>query len=309
MNARAIYCVADANVFLGAVAMVNSLRLVGHREPVLVLDCGLEDEQRRLLEREATVVPAPEGSTPHLLKHVLPLAEPAEVMLLVDCDIIVTQSVELLFELAARGDIVGFADRLEDRFDRRWSELLGLGAPVVRTYVNSGFLALPGDPGRRLLADLGDKARLVDPARSMIGAGSALDPFYFLDQDVLNALLATRPDGLVALESRLAPHPPFQGVRLRDPSSLDCAYDDGERPFALHHIQAKPWLEPLRPTGVLAAAHAAAARRRPPAPCRARARPLAAPRGPARLGRAPPGIGRRDLAARPRAGRGAPPAT
>ena len=34
------YTVADARFWLGAVALVNSLRLVGHKEPVVVLDLG-----------------------------------------------------------------------------------------------------------------------------------------------------------------------------------------------------------------------------------------------------------------------------
>ena len=45
MNA-AFYCVADARYFLGAVGMINSLRVLGHEETVYVLDCGLTDGQR-----------------------------------------------------------------------------------------------------------------------------------------------------------------------------------------------------------------------------------------------------------------------
>ena len=51
-DAAAFYCVADERYFLGAVGLVNSLRLVGHREPIFLLDCGLDDEQRELLGRE-----------------------------------------------------------------------------------------------------------------------------------------------------------------------------------------------------------------------------------------------------------------
>ena len=48
----AFYCVADERYFLGAVGLVNSLRLVGHDEPIYLLDCGLTDDQRELLEPE-----------------------------------------------------------------------------------------------------------------------------------------------------------------------------------------------------------------------------------------------------------------
>ena len=36
----AFYCVADERYFLGAVGLVNSLRLVGHDEPVVCSTAG-----------------------------------------------------------------------------------------------------------------------------------------------------------------------------------------------------------------------------------------------------------------------------
>ena len=46
MNA-AFYCVADERYFLGAVGLINSLRLVGHDEPIHLLDCGLRARPAR----------------------------------------------------------------------------------------------------------------------------------------------------------------------------------------------------------------------------------------------------------------------
>ncbi len=61
MSSRAaFYCVSSAEYFLGAVAMINSLRLNGHREPIYLLDAGLSDDQRALLAAEVTIVKAPE---------------------------------------------------------------------------------------------------------------------------------------------------------------------------------------------------------------------------------------------------------
>ena len=51
---------------------------------------------------------------------------------------------------------------------------------------------------------------------------------------------------MVALDARLAPIPPFAGVRLLEPQGLRCAYRDGARPYLLHHASRKPWLVRMR---------------------------------------------------------------
>jgi hypothetical protein len=51
--------VANARHFLGVVGMLNSLRLVGHREPVYLLDCGLTAPQRDLLSPHVRIVAGP----------------------------------------------------------------------------------------------------------------------------------------------------------------------------------------------------------------------------------------------------------
>ena len=45
----AFYCVADERYFLGAVGLVNSLRLVGHRSPSICSTAGSAEAQRELL--------------------------------------------------------------------------------------------------------------------------------------------------------------------------------------------------------------------------------------------------------------------
>ncbi len=54
----AFYCVADDRYFLGAVGLINSLRLQGHAEPIYLLDCGLDPRQRELLAAHVEVVDA-----------------------------------------------------------------------------------------------------------------------------------------------------------------------------------------------------------------------------------------------------------
>jgi hypothetical protein len=248
---RVIYTVADERFFIGVVALINSLRLMGHREPILVLDCGLTETQAGLLRPETTLIAVPRDTPPYLLKHVLPLAEPADTMLLIDADIVVTQSLESLFQRAETVRGVAFADALGDRFEPEWQTLLDLPSLRREPYFNSGLLVLSRELAETLLGGLRDSGRRADLTRSMASPGQEADyPLYFLDQDILNAVASSLlPTGaLEVLDYRLAPHPPFPGVEVVDPVRLECTYDDGVRTFALHHIQTKPWLGDVAPS-------------------------------------------------------------
>jgi hypothetical protein len=242
----AFFCVADKRHFIGAVALVNSLRMCGHQQPIYILDCGLDAAQRGLLAGEATIVDGQESTSPHLLKWIAPLRHPADLMVLADADIIVVRSLDPILQQAAAGNVVAFCDALASRHDPRWETLLNLPPLRRQAYVNSGLVAFPRELGTGLLEDLRSLADRVDVDRSMVGHGVPSDPLYYLDQDVLNALLATRIEGknICALEHRLAPHPPFRGLEITDANLLRCQYSDGTEPMVLHHIQRKPWLSP-----------------------------------------------------------------
>ena len=246
---RAAYCVSNADHFLGAVALVNSLRLTGWHDQIVLVDCGLTKRQRDLLASEALLLPAPDSTPPHLLKVAGPLAHPAEVMVVLDVDMIVIRPLEpLLVEAAAAKRLLAVADVLSDRFDERWGELLGLGALRRQAYVNSGFLVAPFELGHRLFTEMERVQKRIDPESSMIAAGSPDDPFYFLDQDALNALLASsafRREDVRVLDQSLLPLPPFEGLRIVDEQLLRLASVGGTEPFALHHYQRKPWLHSL----------------------------------------------------------------
>jgi hypothetical protein len=75
------------------------------------------------------------------------------------------------------------------------------------------------------------------------------DPFYFADQDVVNALFSSRlgDTQIECLEHRLAPHTPMRHIRIVDTASPACRYPDGTRPYLLHHTLAKPWLKSTVP--------------------------------------------------------------
>jgi hypothetical protein len=263
MNSAAFYSVADARYFLGAVGLVNSLRLQSHRESVFLLDCGLTPRQRGLLEPHVRLIPAPDDGPPWLRKAVAPLLHPADVMVLIDADIIVTRPLDDLLDRAASGRVLAVRHGF-DRSFAEWGPLLGLSPMRERSYVSSSLIVAGGDTGSRVI-------RLMHEARFRIGidetpySGAWPDfdfvggtfsveeadhPFFFADQDLLNAVLACEvdPNEVDTIDRRLEATVPFPGLRVVDEKRLRCAYDDGTVPYAVHHIlPVKPWIEPTIP--------------------------------------------------------------
>jgi len=242
-----IYSICNDRFFLGLVALVNSLRLHGHHDQLVVVDCGLTSTQSDLLAGEATVIPAPRGVEPHLLKYVGPMKAPDEVMLLIDADMIVTRSLAPIVDEVRAGKVVAFTDPLADRFFETWRELLDLPPLRRQPYANAGFLGFPRELGLELLRRLQRDQRLIKEDDTIWTGGSAAQPTYFADQDLLNALLASVVPAkrVKILEQGLAPHPPFAGVRVASFETVSCVYADGRAPYLLHHmLKQKPWLTP-----------------------------------------------------------------
>jgi hypothetical protein len=246
VTTAAFYCVSSELYFPGAVALVNSLRLVGHDEPIYLLDLGLTDEHRELLSSEVTLVDAPRTGPPSLVKTIAPLRHPAGVRVLIDVDMIATRSLAPLIDEAANGRAIAVKDNI-DRFEPGWAEALGLPEMRRRPYVSSGLIVLGGPEGAEVLVLMDDRQRRVDFERTFFGPRRDDDyELLYLDQDVLNAVLASRPDpGLVTtLDPRLAPVPPFPKLRV-DERTLHCEYPDGTSPYVVHQFVRKPWLEPM----------------------------------------------------------------
>jgi hypothetical protein len=243
----AFYCVTGRDFFPGAVALLNSLRLQGHREPAFVLDCGMLPRQRERIADHATVVSAPRVAAPSLLKLILPRAHPADVMVLLDADVIVTRTLTDLIEVARADRIVAFQNDTHRHFPE-WAELLDVGSVRDGPYVTTSVLFAAEEPARSLFPLVEEKQSAIDPERTWLGPGEDSDPLYYLDQDVFNAVINSRldPDQLFAVDSRLAPIPPFGGIRILDEVTLRCAYPDGSEPRLLHHCFRKPWLERVR---------------------------------------------------------------
>lgn len=242
----AFYCVADARYFIGAVAMINSLRLHGHREPVYLLDRGLTESQRSRLAAEATIVAAPHDAPPHLQKTIAPRRHPAETVVLIDTDMVLTRPLGELLERAGGNRLVAFRDRQQRHF-ASWGAELGLGETRPGPYVSSGLVIAGADAASELLGLMEESQHRVDYERTFWRRHDRDYPFLYADQDVLNAILLTRfrPERVVALDSRLSATPPFRHLRLLDVERLRCAYEDGLEPYVVHQFVRKPWLEPM----------------------------------------------------------------
>jgi hypothetical protein len=242
----AFYCVSSAIYFIGAVGVINSLRLIGHKEPIFLLDCGLSAAQREIVSPHVTLVPAPQNAEPFMLKTLVPTKHPADVMVLIDADIIVTRPLTPLIEAAVEGKVVAFENN-RDRFVPEWGELLELGQIRRQPYLCSGLVAMPRAPGKWILSVMQDRGGRVDLDRTYFAKHDWEYPLLYADQDILNAILASRieRERVVALDHRLAPMPPFEGVNVVDVDALRCVYEDGTEPYVLHHsLSPKPWQEP-----------------------------------------------------------------
>jgi hypothetical protein len=241
----AFYCIADDRYFVGAAALVNSLRLLGHHEPIHMLDCGLADAQREMLEPQVSLLTASSDTPPWLLKAEAPLRRPADVTVLLDTDMVVTRSLAPLIESAFAGRVVAFANPIARHFPG-WGELLGLGPSREAPYVSSAAVFIGAPLAAEVLGLLADRQSRVDFDRTFWRANDSGYEFLYADQDVLNAILASRldPDRVEVLESRLTATPPFAGLRLVDERTLRCGYADGAEPYLVHHHVIRPWLEP-----------------------------------------------------------------
>ncbi|HEY7003725.1 MAG TPA: hypothetical protein VH281_05545 [Gaiellaceae bacterium] len=238
----AFYSIADERHFLGLVALLNSLRLQGHEEPLRVADCGLADWQRDLLAPHVELEVVDGGRPAYLLKLEVARRRPAETIALLDADLIVLRRLD---DLLGEGPaVVAFADPVEHRFHPELAGLLDLPPLQRRPYVNSGLLVLGGDRGRVVLELVAQKQEGVELEGIRERGGRPENPFYYADQDVWNAVLASSVEEseLRVEPAELAPHPPFPGLRSVAGNGLRFAYDDGQEPYVLHHVDRKPWL-------------------------------------------------------------------
>jgi hypothetical protein len=143
-SAVTFFTISNDKYFPGLVGLLNSLKLMGHNEPVVVGDCGLTAAQRELLaphcklfELNSQLVRNPTQYKPFPF-----LLRPQGTIVLIDSDMIVTRSLGPALALAAQGKICVFPDPDHDTWWAEWQEIFGLPcAPRKQTYVTAGFLA------------------------------------------------------------------------------------------------------------------------------------------------------------------------
>ena len=240
------HTISDSSFFVGTVALLNSLRMTGHQDDVIVLDRGLSAEQCAILEPHCEIVrvDVEDVGSPAWLKpypHLLELD--AGTIVIVDSDVIVTGSLEGVIDEAAAGQICAFAASSPERWFAEWKDVFDLEAtPRRQPYVASGFIALSADRWPDLLAMWWERCERWW-YRPYV-RGRRHDPLQFLDQDALNALLMTEvPRSAVSVLPREAN--PFgyllQQVRTDDPRSLRYSCR-GMSTLILHNSGGrKPW--------------------------------------------------------------------
>lgn len=245
-----IYTLADRRYFVGLVALLNSLRLTANEQELVVLDCGLEESQRARLGAHAEVVRLPPDVARRnvLAKpYVHELASPAEIVVWIDSDVVVTGGIGPIVEAASRGRIGVFpVDWPEQRGRLRleWPDLFSLREPLrPQTYVNAGFYALSTARWPAFLERWWELCSGIPDGVTFHGDIDA-NPLWAGDQDAFNALLMSElPEtatGLLPETGAVFP-PDMERVRILDRERLVCSIEGAPVTMLHYSWVPKPW--------------------------------------------------------------------
>ena len=234
------FTISDAGFFPGTVALLNSLRLLGHTDELVVLDLGLTPEQRaRLAPAGVSFVSTPDNAHPWVLKPVAAAADARGVVVLVDSDMVVTSSMEPIVRAAREGKFCVFPDHPSDhgRWFREWSDLFELSAPLRHaTYANAGVIAFSADVWPEFLERWSRACRPMAGRRTV---RTDSEPDGQMDQDALNALLMSEiPESSVELLPGYEWD--MREVELVDLHTLECV--SGGQTQTLLHTPTSPKL-------------------------------------------------------------------
>lgn len=244
-SAVTFYTVADESFFPGVVALVNSLRVCGHSERVVVGDVGLRPDQRARLEGVAEVVNIAGDliENPLLYKPFAHMFDPQGIVVIIDSDMVVTRRLDDVLASAAAGQICLFTDETqEERFFPEWQELFALRCPLRRQpSLNSGFVAFNVAQWPDLLSRWWEACATIPSAGTRSCGGPWAGPHWDGDQDALNALLMSEvPAAAIETQPQYVTDLLLQ-VRVDDPRTLLCSRA-GQKVALLHHTGTpKPW--------------------------------------------------------------------
>jgi hypothetical protein len=187
-----LFTLADARHFPGLVALVNSMRVLGRREPLTVLDLGFDADQREALRGECDFVEPPDHSPrhPYLLEPRACMARDAEVVVYVDADVIITNDLVDIVQAARDGQVILYTDYASDRWFEEWQDIFGLRAPLrVQAYANAGFLAFSTVHFPNLLERWAECCEVLVGQPTHLDSKSFASPIAMSSQDALNAIL------------------------------------------------------------------------------------------------------------------------
>ena len=214
--------------------MINSLRLRRPRraDPPARLRARARDQRELLAAAGHAGRRARPSAPPWLLKTVAPLRHPAEVMVLIDADMIATRSLGELIDRAARG--AGGRVRERHRPLRpEWGELLGLGEVRRQPYVSLGArLRWASRWASEVLELMDERQDQVDFERTFWRANAARLPVPLrrpgrAQRDPRQPPTASCSSRCPSAWPRTRPSRPAAGRR----ASLRCAYPDGTQPY------------------------------------------------------------------------------
>ena len=249
-DAICFYTICNSNYFTGLIALINSLELAGHSNPIVIGDCGLTMAQRdlllgydrcRLFRLDRSLV-----HNPTQFKAFAHLAGVHEIAILIDSDIIVTANLAYVVDEARSGKICAFPNPDDRRWFAEWKEIFGLAAePRRQTYVCAGFVAFSVKHFPNLLAQWWEACRRISSHPTVQESGDLHGPTSQADQDALNAVLMTEypTEALSLLPLNLQPgRQEFPYIKIVNYQTLACEIF-GERCVMLHAaLSPKPWV-------------------------------------------------------------------
>lgn len=242
------YTITDKRFFIGTVGMINSLRLMGHEQRVVVLDRGLSERQRSLLATESEIVTLPDAqaTNPTLFKPYANLLHPRGVVVMMDSDLILAHGLDAVLEAAKNGRICACADPESGRWFAEWERIFGLpGQPRRQPYVNAGFVAFSVEHWPHLLRRWWDSCQRIRTHPTIYEGAVWEGPTSQADQDGLNAILMSEvpAESLYVLPAETQPIMEMLSgqVELPDGGGLSCSLRG--RPVTLVHVtgKTKPW--------------------------------------------------------------------